>query len=192
MESDEYLLFSKTIENKEVVLEYGSGGSTIQFINRSKTVYSVESNPEFYKYMRSIHLVNKVIGKSLFMKYIDLGDTDPWGRPVSLDKTENWPGYYSEVWKEILRDGNKVDIIFIDGRFRVACCLFSVLQILGNQWNGTVIMIHDFWNRDEYKILLRFLDELESRSRLGVFTVKADIDADMVKTELEKYSSTFQ
>ncbi|MEJ7683601.1 MAG: hypothetical protein WKG06_38230 [Segetibacter sp.] len=40
--------------------------------------------------------------------------------------------------------------------------------------------------------LLKFLDEIESKLRLGVFTIKNDVDIDEVKGVLQQYSSTFQ
>ncbi len=189
MKVDEYLLFNKITDKTKVVLEYGSGGSTIQFIKQKKKIYTVDSNPDFYRYMRSIGMVKKAIGKSLFLKLIDLGNTDTWGRPVSLERKENWHRYYTEVWNDIIQNENKVDIIFIDGRFRISCCAYSILQVLENNWKETVFMIHDFWNREEYKVLLNFLDEIESKSRLGVFTVKTDIDIDELKSTIQKYSA---
>lgn len=192
MKPGEYELFDKITDKKKVILEFGSGGSTIQLIKRKKKVYSVESNPEFYNYMKSISLVKKAMGKSLFLKFIDLGNTDPWGRPVSLERKENWHGYYTEVWKDIMQDGNKVDVIFIDGRFRISCCVYSILKVLENNWKETIFMIHDFWNREEYKVLLRFLYQIESKSRLGVFTAKKNIDIDELEGTLQKYSSMFQ
>jgi hypothetical protein len=189
MKIDEYSLFNKITDKKKVILEYGSGGSTIQFIKRRKKIYTVESNADFYRYMKSIGMVKKAIGKSAFLKLIDLGNTDTWGRPASLERTENWHQYYTEVWKDIIQNENKVDVILIDGRFRICCCAYSILQLYENNWKGTIFMIHDFWNREEYKVLLNFLDEIESQLRLGVFSVKADIDIEELKKTIQKYSS---
>lgn len=191
MELDEYILFNKMSLKKKIILEYGSGGSTIQFIKSKKKVYSVESNPDFYKYMNSITLVKKATEKSLFLKFINLGDTDSWGRPLSLERKENWPDYYSEVWKDIVLNENKVDVVFIDGRFRVCCCVYSIIKILENNWKETIFMIHDFWNRKEYFVLLKFLDEIESKSRLGVFAIKKDINIHEINSILPQYSSMY-
>lgn len=192
MWADEYALFDKITRKKKVILEFGSGGSTVHFIKRHKKIYSVESNPDFYGYMKSISLVKKALGKSLFLKFIDLGNTDLWGRPVSLERKENWHNYYTEVWKAILENESKVDVVFLDGRFRISCCLYSILQVLNNNWKDTIFMIHDFWNRQEYKVLLKFLNEIESRSRLAAFTARTDIDVDELKSVLQKHSSVFQ
>src|SRR5688572_22667382 len=59
MEIKEFLLFKKFCRNKKVVLEYGSGGSTIYLLTKNKIVYSVESNLEFYRYMNSIKMVSR-------------------------------------------------------------------------------------------------------------------------------------
>lgn len=191
MKPDEYLLFTEISYKKSVILEFGSGGSTIQFIKRGKKLYSVESNPDFYKYMCSITLVKEAIGKSLLLKFISLGETDPWGRPLSSENKENWHNYYSEIWKEIILNENKVDVIFIDGRFRVCCCLYSIIQIFKNNWEEPVFIIHDFWNRKEYFVLLKFLDEMKSKSRLGVFTIKKDIKIHELEAVLHDYAFVY-
>ncbi len=185
MKTDEYLIFTKTTKMKKVILEYGSGGSTIEFLKKHKKIYSVESNPDFCKYLLSVNIVKKAIGKSLFLKFIDIGNTDKWGRPVSIERKEHWHEYYSEIWKDVIQNENKVDVIFIDGRFRVCCCAYSIVQLLEHNWKETIFIIHDFWNREEYKILLTFLDEIESISTLGVFKCKAHIDVDKVKALLD-------
>ncbi|MEJ7679842.1 MAG: hypothetical protein WKG06_18695 [Segetibacter sp.] len=141
--------------------------------------------------MNSITLVKKATEKSLFLKFINLGDTDSWGRPLSLERKENWPDYYSEVWKDIVLNENKVDVVFIDGRFRVCCCVYSIIKILENNWKETIFMIHDFWNRKEYFVLLKFLDEIESKSRLGVFAIKKDINIHEINSILPQYSSMY-
>lgn len=188
MEPDEYLLFNKILYNKAVILEFGSGGSTIQCIKRGRKIYSVESNPDFYKYMRSITLIKKASIKSLSLKFINLGDTDTWGRPMSSENKENWHNYYSEIWKEIILNENKVDVIFIDGRFRICCCLYSIIQIIEHTWKEPIFMIHDFYNRKEYFVLLEFLDEIEFKLRLGVFKIKKDIKINEVKNALHRYA----
>lgn len=185
---DEYALFKKTFAPAKTVLEYGTGGSTIHFLNTKKTVFSVESNQEFYSYLSAIGLVKNSLKKNLSLRYVDLGATNEWGKPVNNEGQQGWSKYYADVWNEIDPAVHKVDAIFIDGRFRVACALYAILKILNYQWKDTQIVIHDFWRRKEYHVVLEFLDNVATASQLAVFRVKKNIDTEKVKSMLDQYA----
>ena len=189
MTFDEYRLLKRISTSKKVILEYGSGGSTIHFLKHDKRVYSVENSPAFYAYMKSIGFVRKAMDKSLFYHFIDVGETHKWGKPASLHKQIEWPNYYTAVWKDIAKKESKVDLVFIDGRFRIQCCLYSIMMIAENKWNDTLILIHDFNKRKYYHVVLPFLDEVASTRSLFAFHVKKDINLDDVKLLLSQYAS---
>ncbi|MCZ9877131.1 hypothetical protein OFP88_13935 [Brachyspira hyodysenteriae] len=71
----------------------------------------------------------------------------------------------------------------IDGRFRVACVLNTILNCNKN----IKIIIHDFFNREEYHILLNYLDTIEKSNSLGVFKIKENINTDEINKLIEKY-----
>jgi hypothetical protein len=48
-------------------------------------------------------------------------------------------------------------------------------------------MVHDFWNREEYHCVLKYLDTEEKVDRLGVFRLKADISLPEIEAEYEHY-----
>ena len=173
---DEFFFFKKICKNAGVFLEYGSGGSTIYLLRKEKLVYSVESNHEFYEYMNSITLVKKSLGKNLLYKFVDLGFTNQWGKPLETTESYHWKDYYSEIWRDIDPVINKIDVVFIDGRFRVCCCLYSISKLLEYNWKNTVFVIHDFWARSKYHVVLEFLDEIKSVSNLTLLRLKKNID----------------
>jgi hypothetical protein len=183
LELSEYLLFKKICRRKEKFLEYGSGGSTIYLLKNKKDVYSVESNPEFFSYMNSIDLVKKSVDKNLLYSFIDLGPTNQWGKPLTTDNAIDWPMYYSEIWKGI-DPKDKIDVIFIDGRFRVCCCLYSILKVVEYNWESTVFIIHDFWRRKKYHVVLQFLDEVKSSINLAIFKIKENVNIEEVKEKI--------
>lgn len=187
MKWDEYILFEKLCKNKKTVIEYGSGGSTIFFLKGKTKVYSVESNREFYEFMQSIPFIEKSLNHSLQYNFIDLGATDQWGAPLSEDKKANWPLYYTQVWDSI-ENKTTIDAIFIDGRFRVSCCLYSILQVLEHGAKDTLFLIHDFWKRKHYHIVLQYLKEYKSASNLGSFHLKENIDIEEVRALLHEYA----
>lgn len=188
MELKEYLLFKDLCKNRKVFLEYGSGGSTIHLLKRGKEVYSVESNGGFYNFMNSLNIVQKAEGGSLHSILIDLGPCDQWGKPMTVEQERDWSRYYSEVWEHINRRRSKIDVVFIDGRFRVCCCLYSILKVMEYGWKDTLFLVHDFWRRKHYHVVLKFLQEYKSRVDLASFKVKEGIDKDEVKYLIEQYS----
>ena len=189
MKPDEFALFKKTVRDKKVILEYGSGGSTIYLLHKGKRLFSVESNPDFFKYMGSVNVLKKTLNRSLTYRFIDLGPTNQWGKPTSIENITSWEGYYSSIWKEINPSKEKVDVVFIDGRFRVCCCLYSLLKILEFGWSDTIFVIHDFWRREKYHILLEFFNLVETASELAVFTFKSKVDVNRVKEVMRIYAS---
>lgn len=189
MSDSEFQLFNSLCKDKKTFLEYGSGGSTIYFLKNGKRVYSVESSLSFHTYMNSISIVKKFNGDLLHSTFLDLGVHDKWGKPETFDKQDQWYKYYSEVWKKVISDDIKVDAIFIDGRFRVCCCLYSIIKVIENGWTDTLFIIHDFWNRKEYHEVLNFLDEHQSDSTLGSFKIKENIDLNSINLLLEQYAN---
>lgn len=192
MKPEEYSLFKELCKNKKVFLEYGSGGSTIYLLKNNKQVYSVESNPEFYGFMNSMGLVKKSLNKNLRYSFVDLGPTNKWGKPIASDKNVDWSDYYSEIWNSIDSSTNKVDVIFIDGRFRVCCCLYSILKVVENNWENTTFIIHDFWRREQYHVILKFFTEIKSSKNLASFRLKENINILEVKEMLQDYAHVTQ
>jgi hypothetical protein len=177
----EYLLFKSLCKGKSVFVEYGSGGSTIYLLKEGKQVFSVESNPEFYKYMNTIKPIQEANGKSLHYMFIDVGTSNKWGKPYRLEKKDEWHRYYMEVWDYINPQKIKVDAIFIDGRFRICCILYAILKVVEYSWQNTLFIIHDFWDRKQYHIVLKYLNESKSALRLGSFTVKDHVNVEEIK-----------
>ncbi|MDY5557061.1 hypothetical protein [Helicobacter sp.] len=104
--------------------------------------------------------------------------------PLNDSKKANFPNYSQFVFGVLPRDEIKmIDTIFIDGRFRVACALSTLLYC-----PNSTIMIHDFFNRLQYRIVLEFLDTIEACETLGVFKPKKRLNKANLQTLLEQYA----
>ncbi|MFM6451175.1 MAG: hypothetical protein ACKPH7_05130, partial [Planktothrix sp.] len=162
--------------------EFGAGGSTGLAIKTGvKQLYSVESNLEFIKKLQEYTLIQKAVeeGQVQFF-HINIGLVGVWGYPRDRSSQENWPKYYSDIWKEV---SQPIDLVFIDGRFRVACALQSLSHI---HQNAKVIM-HDFWDRPSYHDVLKFFDAIESADTLVVLQPKDKIDQNLLSAMIEQY-----
>ena len=110
-------------------------------------------------------IINFSLKKRLFFYYVDIGKTKEWGFPISNDSKEIFPNYSNDIFNSV--DSNTLDIVLIDGRFRVACLLSVILNMSSTE--DTIILFHDFWNREKYHIVLKYVTEIERVDTLAVF-----------------------
>lgn len=182
MSEEETKLLEKYIFCSKRYFEFGSGGSTKLAARNNLEVYGVESDKLW------VETLYKEIGEYCKVSYIDIGPTKEWGYPINYENKNKFPDYHSAI----LQHTEPFDLILIDGRFRVACTLNSVKQILVSQKNinATRIFIHDFWDRSEYHVVLEFLDLVDKVDTAGVFSVKDKVSLARVDFLLEKYKYT--
>jgi hypothetical protein len=55
-------------------------------------------------------------------------------------------------------------------------------------WRNTVFVIHDFWRREKYHVVLDFLQETKSTENLVSFRMKNNIDIGDLRERLEEYA----
>jgi hypothetical protein len=139
--------------------------------------------------MTAIPFVTRNIGNTLTLDFVDMGPTDTWGTPLSKDRLSEWPNYVELPWKRVDAAGSPVHLVLIDGRFRVACCLYSLRKIVESRAGSPLIVMHDFWDRPEYHVVLPFLDEYKSAGTLAAFRPKSEVDLSAVERLLVEYSS---
>lgn len=183
MSFDEIRLFKKIIKDSNYYIEFGSGGSTYTLLELTNAeIFSVESDLFWINKLKTNDLINKSIeNERLHFHYIDIGVVKKWGYPINDDKIEDFYKYSTDIFNIINSD--KVDTVFIDGRFRVACTLKSIIEL----HNNPTIIIHDFINRKGYHSVLKYLDIIDSVDTLYVFKVKKNININDVITDYDKY-----
>jgi protein O-GlcNAc transferase len=174
-------IFYKYLDNANVYFEYGSGGSTYQASIRKniKKIYSVESDIEWQKKLKNIITDSNI--KYIFNEM----DTKPntWGRP-GKNATNIQKKKYSNHIRELSKEEQEsIDLIFIDGRFRVACCLncFDVIK------DNCIIIFDDFLNRPKYHIVLKYFDIIEKTQDNRMVILKKKKDKYIPKELIEKY-----
>lgn len=154
----------KMIDGSDVFLEYGSGGSTTYAINSNLSyVISVENDKNFLDSL-------KKTPKSIPV-FIDLGSTSKWGYPKDHSLKCNWKKYPTVPWK--VAEDKKLcpDLILIDGRFRVACFLYSIAHAK----KGAKIFWDDYEKRPHYHIVEKLCFPKEKIGRARVFVKEEEI-----------------
>jgi hypothetical protein len=174
-------MFYRYLDKINVYFEYGSGGSTYQAsIRRNiKTIYSVESDIEWQKKLKQ-----KVTNTNINYLYNEM-DTKPntWGGP-GKNATEIQKKNYSNHLKKLNKLQQKsVDLVFIDGRFRVACCLkcYDIIK------DTCLIAFDDFLDRPQYHLVLKYFDVIEKTQDNRMVILKKKKNVTIPKELIEKY-----
>ena len=132
------------------MLEWGSGGSTIQFAKLVKRYFSIENNKEWFD------KVMPDIGKNTELYYRpNLMEED-----VRCSCYDNYKSYVDEGERISKALEIKFDFILIDGRCRVECAKHIIPYLSDN----AIVFVHDFWKhtRARYQPILEYYDEVES------------------------------
>jgi hypothetical protein len=173
---------------RRFVVEFGAGGSTADWLmGPVDRVVSVESDAAWVAGLREHpDLVDAVASGRLALLHADVGPTGAWGTPEGRDHMEHWPGYWSRVWEspEVVDAVAPVDLVFVDGRFRVACALNAALHI----GRGAVVVVHDFWKRPFYHAVLEHLDVVATAEELVVLQHRPGFDPAGVVDDLARYA----
>ena len=184
MHEEEKLLLKKVLKESAKHLEFGLGGSTIFSLLESKAeIISVDTNEKWIGFIKRYKIIKNNLSSRLKIFYVDIGPTKSWGFPLNENHKEKFPGFSSQIFEMI--DCNEIDSVLIDGRFRIACALQTILNCHHNQ--NLKILFHDYSIRDDYKIIEKYLEIINSERTLFVFRMKQNIDVEEIKKLYEKY-----
>jgi hypothetical protein len=164
---EEHKLFRRCIDRGDLrYLEFGGGGSTLVAVRRGGVVVTVESDVAWVKKLRTDpEIAAAVANQTAAILHGDIGPTKELGYPADRTHADVWPAYIGVAWAEWARRRAIPNLVYVDGRFRVACCL-SVLVALG-PWRGTGemphVLLHDFdGRRPYYRPVLEYFDIVET------------------------------
>jgi hypothetical protein len=170
-------------------LEYGSGGSTVLANETVANLVSVDSDANFLadvkrKLEESDH---RAMAKLI---HVNIGLTQDWGMPVFRKPTRRrirrWEEYARAPWRYFRTIGQQPDLVLVDGRFRVACVLESLLSL--SPLSETRILLDDYVSRPHYEVVERFAD-LELVGRMAVIRPRKLLDRIQVRRLVKQYSA---
>jgi hypothetical protein len=182
-------IFYKYLDKSKIYFEFGSGGSTYQafFRKNIQKIYSVESDLEWYnKLQEIIKNENETETENEINLIYHEMDTKPntWGKPGPNSTELEHKNYSNHIIFINETDRQNIDLVLIDGRFRVACCLkcFDIIN------NDCVIAFDDFLTRPHYHIVLNYYDIIEKTedNRMVFLKKKQNINS-IPKEVIEQY-----
>lgn len=184
MYEEEKLLLKKYLLLSKKYLEFGLGGSTIfALIETNVEIVSVDTNVGWINFIKKYRIIKNNLHKRLQIFYVDIGPTRSWGYPQGEASRDKFPDFSTKIFESV--DCNEIDLVLVDARFRVACVLQTILH--GHTNPELKILVHDYSIREDYKIVEKFLDIVETSRTLFVFSIKKDVDLEAVKSVYENY-----
>ena len=157
-------LFKELIKNVDTYFEYGCGKSTEYVYKYSNcNIYSVDTDQDWVKKIQQ--LTNGEKEKRLTIDWIDVGNVENWGYPITYAKRKYFFNYANNFYKK----NCKPDLVLIDGRLRIFCFLTTLKKAP----SGTKIIFDDYTNRPLYHIAEEFSPVLEKCGRQALFEVNS-------------------
>jgi len=188
LENNDKIMFYKYLDKSTKYFEFGSGGSTYQasIRNNIKQIYSIESDLEWHNKLKEIFKDKNHI--NLIYNEMDT-KSNTWGYPGPNSTEDQKINYSNQIISLDKNLSNNIDLVMIDGRFRVACCLkcFNVIN------DECLIAFDDFLDRPEYHIVLIYYEIVDQTDddRMVILKKKQNIksipDKLIKKYELDKH-----
>ena len=166
MEQQGLAAFVERLQRCRQYLEYGCGGSTVLACQQAgiRAVISVDSDLAWTTKVRETTLNSQC---RVSVEYCDIGPVADWGRPIDQSGACNYWRYIADPWRRAAELGEPIDLVLIDGRFRVATFLFSLVA----SPPGAAILFDDYFNRPQYSAVERFCKPVAQHGRMATFVV---------------------
>lgn len=156
----------KVYAGASVILEYGSGGSTLLAGRMpGKTVFSVENDLRWAQGMQR-WIEGAALPSPPRMYPVDVGPTGAWARPKNASAWKRFHSYPLRIWDEPFFEAP--DVILIDGRFRIACFVTAFLRVR----KPTVVLFDDYLDRPHYHVVERLAKPTEHIGRMARFDLQ--------------------
>jgi len=136
----------------------------------------VDSSAEW---IAKVELETKSHREKLHIDRMDLGEIAAWGYPTTYRYRSRFHDYVASPW----RHGVKPDLVLIDGRFRVACFLHSLLTAEP----GSRLIFDDYNNRPHYHLVEEFCPVKEREGRQALFLVPDQLERPAIVAEGERF-----
>lgn len=155
-------------------LEYGSGGSTLLAARSGvPDIVTVESDRLW------LDAVTSALGDRLrpghhHLLHADIGPTAQFGVPISERAWRRFPAYALDAWTLCREVGLEPDLVLVDGRFRAACALATLIHARP----GCRMFFDDYAERPFYHTVEAFGAPVRMIGRMAEFQVPRELDRD--------------
>ena len=170
--------FKELVSKSALYVEYGCGQSTIWASqNSSARIISVDTSQEWVQRMKS----RQSTTNPAEIYWVDCGPVRDWGTPYDYRYRHQFADYIAFPYSIIT---DSPDVVLVDGRFRVACFLTSLIHCAP----GTPIIFDDYACRPEYHIVEAFCPAPLYSGRQAIFNTPEALDISQIRLEIDKFS----
>jgi hypothetical protein len=165
--------------------EFGMGGSSLLAVRAGiRRMVCVDSDAAWVDAVRQHpEIAPRCADGSVSLLHADIGPVAEWGRPADRSALRKWNAYLTTGWAEWARRETLPDLVFVDGRFRVACCISAALAC--GQRPDTRVLMHDVDDkRAYYRDALEFFEQVDIVETLLVMKPKPDVPAALALVRL--------
>ena len=183
MTAGEAALYRDVLQGRQGLFEFGCGGSTLLAVRQGvPRIVSVDSDPAWLDRLREHPLLAaQEQAGGLGLIHADIGPVGRWGRPADPTPRPQWRRYWSALDEQTAAG---VDLVLVDGRFRVACALNALLLLP----QGTCVVVHDYLVRPKYQVVERFAQAVARLDSMAVLVRNPDADLEGMRALLERHA----
>lgn len=175
MDGETLAFFRDSVKDAKVYVEYGCGGSTATaFRESSAKIVCVESDRWWLDV--ALNFMPGDIGR-VDACHVDIGEVNDWGFPKNPDS--DGTVYCSWPWTRT----NSADLVLVDGRFRVACLMRTMLSAQA----GAVVIFEDYFGRDFYRAVEKVVAPSGRAGRSAIFKVPANLDRNLTELVFKRH-----
>tara|TARA_A100001015_G_C14760782_1_gene621340 strand:+ start:97 stop:717 length:621 start_codon:yes stop_codon:yes gene_type:complete len=138
--------FLDKLKRSKFYFEYGSGSSTLIANDFNKKFISIELDKKYY-----FEIKKKI--KNDQIKFFNIGPVGEFSYPI-LKLKKKIVSYINSI-DSYFSNKDYPDLILVDGRFRIACCL-NILRHVQKKSLKVLIILDDYEKRKSYRILNKF------------------------------------
>jgi hypothetical protein len=140
----------------------------------------MESDTAYFEKLLTEPVIKQAINsKKLTYMLAEVGCRNNWGHPAPNTPKEHYLNYFQHITTTFYMP----DIVLIDGRFRVACALYTHMAVDDN----ATILFDDFTDRPFYHDVLKYFHIIETVGRLVV--LKKKIDTVIDQADIDQYET---
>lgn len=162
-------LVRSAYDNARIILEYGSGGSTLLASSLpDKLVFSVESDRAWALALQT-RLDLSDLPSPATVHYADIGPTGRWGRPLDDSHWHQYHRYPLQIWSAPFF--RHPDLILIDGRFRAACLVAACLRTT----KAVTVLFDDYVDRPAYHVVEQLVQPVRIVGRMAEFRITPQV-----------------
>lgn len=164
MTKEEIDLIKSYLGKDKIFLEWGAGGSTVEFSNYVKEYFSIEHDFDWY------NVVFKKAGENVRLFYVP-PDTPSLEWPSAFEEgRESDFKRYIKFVNNIVSLGKKFNLVLVDGRARVDCAI----EVLPHLKKDAVVFIHDF-EREYYWKVLKYYEIISFVDKIAALKIKKGV-----------------